>query len=532
MSLESWSLKLILVGSASLGGLAALLVVKQFSPKKRYNYPNEINWSHPKLKTIDQNGVSEELLLALAQIYPQECCWVLKSKESVDNNNWTNRIASFVSIAGRKEPKRVIILNSIESVMQFSANLTNIPNRPKNILFRAFSKGFIGLFFRPSSDQLYEMRKESSSIMHKLIESANFESNLMDEIQLFYDFLEKNANSQNVTFLPDASIYLQQITANMMLTMILGTRFFYDNCSDSAGKQLIINLSHLFNKIDVIQMDEFYQHEHDGPDLLKCINAPLYAVYDFLNKTIMSYRSNQYDSQQVNTYLDYLIRNQTDKLAKQKFIDDLDNYSDRDILVQNFYLLVAGAVNTGNTLAWAVYYLSTHQDVQNRVYEEICKNVDTSCLIHPNELANLPYLNAVVNETLRLASTMALIPRSTQHDVQVQSYHIRKNTTVLINLYALHRDQRYWDSDVNEFRVERWLSKTNKESGVVSFLPFGLAPRACLGSNLAKTYLRSIIANLIKQFELRQDVSQSYQSPRIGIVRGPTQFGVQFIRRK
>lgn len=196
---------------------------------------------------------------------------------------------------------------------------------------------------------------------------------------------------------------------------------------------------------------------------------------------------------------------------------------------------MAGTCTTGFTLSWALYYLSKDKKIQEEIYNEIVRTVGTSNFIYSNQRPNLPYTEACLNEILRLSSTQALIPRSTANHVQIDSYVLPKDTTVLINAFAIHRDPRYWNTH-NELHPEQWFDENkNLKSFSESFIPFGVAPRTCIGDNLSKQILFLVVVNLVQRFSFEYVPDKNYDYSEkdgfLGILRKPYNYHLKMTRR-
>lgn len=500
-------LKLVVVGSTALAGLLAYLVYKRFSQQKikHFNYPIEIDLNDRELRRLYEemttNGNHEPFLRAIKQRYPNECSFSVNSE------------------------KKIVFLNSIEAVKQFSANSENIPDRAKNFVFDTLSDHYLGSFFRQSDARLREVRKSSLVGLHKLVDLPSFETNLVDELQHFVDFLNKNELIDN------ANIQFQQLSTNLIVQIGLGVRFDYDLDANAAAKQQINNMADLLSSLNMIQIEQFDPSASSSKPILDFIVPRLTGLNNFLKGAVKNYVENEYDASVLNTFADFVIGKQKEKMEKQGGkIDDLDNYSDRDIHLQVLTLFMAGAATTGFTLAWAFYYLARDPVLQDRIYQEIESKLGTNSFVYPKSKGTLTFTEATCNEILRLASTVALIPRSTQQDTRVNEYTLAKDTSVLINLYGLHHDEKYWTNS-DELKPERWLSGENKLSSFMeSFLPFGTAPRTCLGDNLSRLILFLTVANLVQRFKFEYVKGES-EKHKLGVMRRPVSYTLKIVPR-
>lgn len=192
-------------------------------------------------------------------------------------------------------------------------------------------------------------------------------------------------------------------------------------------------------------------------------------------------------------------------------------YDNRTIRDELWGFFSAGHESSSATVCWAVKYLTKHQDVQQKLREEMRavhkRAAEAGELPTAQEIAtsNVPYLDAVIEETHRLGTAIPAIIRSATRDTSILGHPVPKGTEVfLINggpsfqtpafkvdegkrtdYGRKHKDRTgAWEGlDIGDFRPERWL-ETDAE-GNVSFnpragpaLPFGTGLRACFGESL------------------------------------------------
>jgi cytochrome P450 len=117
--------------------------------------------------------------------------------------------------------------------------------------------------------------------------------------------------------------------------------------------------------------------------------------------------------------------------------------------------------------------------------------------------AELSYLKLVIKETLRMHSHLPfLIPRRCRKTCRVMGYDIPEGTTVLINIWAICRDPKYWDDDPEEFKPERFKNKSMEYKGTnYEYLPFGSGRRMCPGSNLGLANINLALVSLLYHFD-------------------------------
>lgn len=121
---------------------------------------------------------------------------------------------------------------------------------------------------------------------------------------------------------------------------------------------------------------------------------------------------------------------------------------------------------------------------------------------------SLPYLEACINEGLRLHSTSSMgLPRVVPPGgLIVRGRFFPEGAVLSVPSFTIHRDPSVWGADVEAYRPERWLeeggaSKEQREKMWAAFNPFSYGPRACVGKNLANMELQMIIASVFRRFE-------------------------------
>ncbi|KAK3006235.1 hypothetical protein RJ639_016806, partial [Escallonia herrerae] len=176
--------------------------------------------------------------------------------------------------------------------------------------------------------------------------------------------------------------------------------------------------------------------------------------------------------------------------------------SEKDIAIFILELFQAGGETTSTTIEWAMTELLRNPEAMAVTKAELAKVIGPNRNFQESDIDSLPYLQAVVKETLRLHPPIPfLVPRKAIQDANFMGYHIPKNTQVFVNAWAIGRDPEYWD-DPSAFKPERFLgSKIDYKGQNFEFIPFGAGRRMCAGIPLAHRMLHSILGSLLYAFD-------------------------------
>ncbi|XP_031499024.1 geraniol 8-hydroxylase-like isoform X1 [Nymphaea colorata] len=171
----------------------------------------------------------------------------------------------------------------------------------------------------------------------------------------------------------------------------------------------------------------------------------------------------------------------------------------KPILAQD--LFVAGTDTSSIIVEWAMTELLRHPNKMAAAQSELKRTVGMDCLVQESDIPRLPYLQAVVKETLRLhPSAPLLMPHRADVTKRVAGFTIPKHTQVVVNAWAIGRDASYWENPTS-FSPERFISSNIDFKGKnFQFIPFGAGRRMCVGMALGQRMVHLILASLLHAF--------------------------------
>ncbi|XP_047326362.1 iridoid oxidase-like [Impatiens glandulifera] len=190
--------------------------------------------------------------------------------------------------------------------------------------------------------------------------------------------------------------------------------------------------------------------------------------------------------------------------------EGLDKLSERNINIIISEIFLAGSETTSNSIEWIMSELLNNPNCMAKLKEELNRIVGRERKVEESDMDKLPYLHAIVKESLRLHPPLPLLlPRNSMEDVNFNGYFIPKGTQVLVNAYAIGRDPEVWD-DPLDFKPERFLDKNIELAGQhFGVIPFGAGRRICMGFSLSLRVLQLATATLVHTFDLELGDSTS-----------------------
>jgi cytochrome P450 len=194
------------------------------------------------------------------------------------------------------------------------------------------------------------------------------------------------------------------------------------------------------------------------------------------------------------------------------------------------------AHDTNNAISnWFILYMILYPSIQEKVQEELDRVIGNDRLPELQDIDELHYFQATICEVIRHAASIALIMRRAVRNTKIQNYNIPKGTTIILNLWRIHSDERKWN-EPNKFDPCRFLNDKKEFiswKSELDFFPFSVGRRACPGISLGKMNLVIILSRLLHQF--RFEVPSEFPKPTLeavlSSVRFPKPYKVKAIKR-
>jgi cytochrome P450 len=194
--------------------------------------------------------------------------------------------------------------------------------------------------------------------------------------------------------------------------------------------------------------------------------------------------------------------------------EDGQPMSDAEIRDELMTMLFAGHETTANSLAWAFYWLHYLPEIGQKLKLELNsldKNADG------NTINKLPYLSAVVSETLRLHPVVAFVGRQLKVPFEIMGYTFEPGTSLFPAIYLTHQREDIYP-EPKKFKPERFLER---QFSPYEYLPFGGGNRRCLGYAFALFEMKLVLATVLSQVELELLDKRPLKTVRRGITFSP-----------
>jgi cytochrome P450 len=193
--------------------------------------------------------------------------------------------------------------------------------------------------------------------------------------------------------------------------------------------------------------------------------------------------------------------------------------NDRQLRDEVMTLFLAGHETTSNALTWALYLISTHPKVEERMRHELEEVLGPDSRVPTvRDLPNLTYTKMVVDETLRLYPPAWITNRQAIDGDEILGHHIPAGSFVTLSPYVLHRHPDYWD-EPDAFDPERFAPGRSTGRPRFAYFPFGGGPRQCIGQSMALVEAQLVLATVLGRCRLRPVSNHPVEAQALATLR-------------
>lgn len=363
-------------------------------------------------------------------------------------------------------------------------------NRPPNEAAKHFSYEQKNLSFAPYGSYWRNLRKMCTLELLSNHKINSFMSTRKEELDLLIDYI-KDASCERVAI--DLSAKVSSLSADISCRMVFGKKYLEKEFDEKGFKPVtheLMRFAASFNLGDYIPPIA----PLDLQGHTKRMKAIGKVFDDFFEKIIdehIQFKDENRTKDFVDVMLEFLGSEETEYRIG------------RDNIKAIILDMLVGSLDTSATaIEWTLSELIKHPRVMKKVQKELEEKIGMDRMVEESDLEGLEYLHMVIKEAFRLHPVAPLlIPHESMEDCTVDGFLIPQKTRVIVNVWAIGRDQSAW-TDANKFIPERFAgSNIDVRGRNFQLLPFGSGRRGCPGMHLGLTMVRQIVAQLVHCFD-------------------------------
>ncbi|XP_037472490.1 dolabradiene monooxygenase-like [Triticum dicoccoides] len=366
--------------------------------------------------------------------------------------------------------------------------------RPLNATMRVLTNGGRGIVFAPYGDYWRQLRKITVLKLLSARRVLSFRAIREEEVAaMLRDVADAAAAARPV----ELSAHISALVTDITVRAVMGDRFKERDVflrSLDRGVKLAAG----FNPPDLWPSSWLVGWLSGGVRRVKDCRDTGTGILDPIIREHLEKMED--GGGQKEDLLDVLLRIQKEEEGRLQFPLDMDTV--KSVILDIFG---AGSETAATTLGWAFAELIRNPMVMQKATAEVRQTFEARGTIAEEALNELSYLHLVIRETLRLHTPLPLlIPRECRESCQVLGYDVPRGTQVLVNAWALARDERYWPDAPDVFRPERFEGEAagaDFRGTDFSFLPFGAGRRMCPGIEFGLANVELALASLLFHFD-------------------------------
>ncbi|KAA8528481.1 hypothetical protein F0562_035836 [Nyssa sinensis] len=393
---------------------------------------------------------------------------------------------------------RPVLLVSSPSAAEecFTKNDIVFANRPRLVAGKHLGYNYTTLVWASYGHHWRNLRRIAATEILSTNRLQMFTSIRSHEIQSLIRWLFSNSYDGEYYTLDMKSAFFE-LTLNIMMRMIAGKRYYGDNIVELEEarkfKEIVtetFQLSGATNIADFVPVLKWFG--------LNGIEKKLQVLQEkrdsFMQDLILEHRKMRSESsceQRSKTMIDVLLSLQE---------TEPEYYTDEIIRGMMQVMLSAGTDTSAGTMEWALSLLLNKPEALEKAHAEIDIHIGQSRLFDESDRAKLPYLQGIIQETLRMyPADPLLVPHESSSECMVGGFRVPRGTMLLVNMWGIQNDPKLW-KEPTEFKPERFQGLRGERDGFM-LMPFGYGRRGCPGEGLAMRVVGLALGTLIQCFE-------------------------------
>ncbi|CAK1541468.1 unnamed protein product [Leptosia nina] len=273
---------------------------------------------------------------------------------------------------------------------------------------------------------------------------------------------------------------------------------------------------------------------------LKAFPSEIPAFFDNLLKNVFQQR--QYTNSGRHDFVDLLLDLKANKFITGDSINNLKGEAkktsmevdDELLSAQCMLFFAAGFETSATTLSFLLFELAKHPEIQKRALEEVDNYFKKHDKLAYECVAETPFIDACINETLRIYPVVGVLTREVVDDYKLSSgVLLNKGLRIHIPVHKIQNDPEFFPYP-EEFRPERFMGAEKENIRPFTYMPFGEGPRTCIGMRFAKMQIIAGLLAMLKKtrIELADDTKMDVEyEPRALTTQPSHGINLKFIRR-
>ncbi|CAI9115916.1 OLC1v1016929C1 [Oldenlandia corymbosa var. corymbosa] len=398
--------------------------------------------------------------------------------------------------------RKVLIVSSPSAAEEcFTKNDIIFANRPKTMSAKHFSYNYTTMSVAPYGDYWRNLRRLAALEIFSPARMASFAATRKTELVLVLNELMRKCRINGGSAMVDFHSISAELTFNMLSMTLAGKRYYGENAADDEEarktklliKEMLVNTvrSNKGDYLPFLRWIDYKGVEKKFSTLMNRVDKFIQDLVDDRRQLLFGSRIAEGFHGQADkpTMIDHLLQLQKDEPAY---------YTDQLIKGIVMILLIAATDTVSITMEWAMALLLNNPEAIKKIKGEIDDHVPQDRLLEERDLPRMTYLQNVVKETLRFYPPIPfMIPHEASEDCTVSGYNISKDTMLLVNLWAIHRDPKLWENPM-KFMPERHEGRRHDD---YSLMPFGAGRRGCPGAGLGTRILEFVLGTFVQAFE-------------------------------
>ncbi|KAJ8982605.1 hypothetical protein NQ317_005077 [Molorchus minor] len=185
----------------------------------------------------------------------------------------------------------------------------------------------------------------------------------------------------------------------------------------------------------------------------------------------------------------------------KKRYDENSQFTEQELTEEVNTFIIAGSDTTASTSSFALVAMGLHQDLQQKVFEEVIDVIGPDRAVEPADLPHLKYTERFVKETLRIFPVAGFVVRAVEEDVDIGDHVLPSGSSVIFGILRAHTNEKYWP-DPYKFDPDRFLPEEVAKRHPCTYVPFSYGPRNCIGMKYGMMSIKTLIATVIRRYRI------------------------------